>query len=182
MKYKLIAEFPGYRVSDTGVVQSRWSRRRKKTGYGTYYVLGKTWKTLHPWEKSPGGYLTATLYRDGKQHRRKVHCLVLEAFVGPRPAGQETRHLDGDPQNNCVSNLAWGTRAENLQDKREHGRDVKGEAIKVGKLSTDQVLEIIRRLREGARQVDLAKEYGVSQPSISAIAIGKTWLHLTRKE
>jgi len=51
-----------------------------------------------------------------------VHVLVAEAFHGPRPDGQEVRHLDGDSLNNCVDNLAWGTGSENTLDQVRHGR------------------------------------------------------------
>lgn len=52
-----------------------------------------------------------------------VHHLVLDAFVGPRKPGQECRHLDGNPKNNQLSNLAWGTHSENINDKVTHGTD-----------------------------------------------------------
>ncbi|MFC7447652.1 HNH endonuclease [Rhodococcus daqingensis] len=42
---------------------------------------------------------------DGK--RRLVAELVLEAFVGPKPAGFTAIHLDGDKANNNVANLRW---------------------------------------------------------------------------
>jgi hypothetical protein len=51
--------------------------------------------------------------------------MVLEAFTGPRPEpAYHARHLDGNPQNNALANLAWGTRQENWEDRRSHGRDV----------------------------------------------------------
>jgi hypothetical protein len=53
--------------------------------------------------------------------RRNVHRLVLEAFVGPAPEGHEARHID-DVKTNCrLTNLAWGTRAENLADRTKNG-------------------------------------------------------------
>src|SRR5690606_11217835 len=51
----------------------------------------------------------------GKSYR--VHRLVMEAFVGPLPEGMEVRHLDDDPDNNALSNLVYGTRSENLEDR-----------------------------------------------------------------
>ena len=67
---------------------------------------------------NPGGYSIVVLY--GKI-TRKVHHLVLESFVGPRPEGMICRHLDGDPSNNKVENLAWGTYKENTADMNTHG-------------------------------------------------------------
>lgn len=42
------------------------------------------------------------------------------------------------------------------------------------RLTDEDVVEIRLRYREGARQVDLADEYGVSQKTISSIVIGRT--------
>jgi hypothetical protein len=43
-----------------------------------------------------------------------IHSLVLETFVGPCPDGLERLHRDDDPQNNRLSNLYYGTHAENM--------------------------------------------------------------------
>lgn len=55
------------------------------------------------------------------QQTRKVHHLVLEAFVGPRPPGCEGCHNDGNPANNRVENLRWDTSLSNSNDRYEHG-------------------------------------------------------------
>lgn len=38
----------------------------------------------------------------------KIDCMVLEAFVGPRPEGMVAKHIDGDQSNVSASNLKWG--------------------------------------------------------------------------
>ena len=43
------------------------------------------------------------------------------------------------------------------------------------KLTTQDVVSIRAELSKGVRQVELAKRYQVTQPSINAIATGKTW-------
>src|SRR5213596_1074117 len=58
------------------------------------------------------GYLTVELWRDGKSKTVGVHQLVALAFLGPRPEKQEVRHLDGNPLNNHLTNLAHGTRRQ----------------------------------------------------------------------
>lgn len=70
-----------------------------------------------------GGYQVVTLYVAGKPLTRLVHILVLEAFVGPKPLGMETRHLDGNPANNVLTNLTYGTPRENAADRDTHGTD-----------------------------------------------------------
>ena len=67
-------------------------------------------------------YRYVTLWRDGRQYHRRIHALLLEAFVGPRPAGHFGLHYDDDVTNNALSNLRWGTRAENTLDMIRNGR------------------------------------------------------------
>lgn len=62
------------------------------------------------------GYLMVTL----NLRTKRVHRMVLATFEGDQPEMQ-VRHLDGDPQNNHLSNLAYGTPAENMQDCLDHG-------------------------------------------------------------
>ena len=66
------------------------------------------------------GYLTSTLTSPD----RRVHRLVCSAFYGPPPEGKDqVRHLDGDPSNNTVTNLRWGSAQENAQDIIRMGRN-----------------------------------------------------------
>lgn len=63
--------------------------------------------------------LAATADRPPRHPR--VHILVLEAFVGPRPDGLMGRHLDDDTDNNALPNLAWGTNSDNMLDAVRNG-------------------------------------------------------------
>jgi hypothetical protein len=128
----------GFDMSDTIVPKSdQLERWRPIPGYeGSYEVSdlgsvrsldritdrGRKWRgrTLAP-AVMPRGYLIVTLWRDGKQRSALVHRLVLSAFVGPAPDGTEALHGDGDPANNMLSNLSWGTHAENQADQVAHG-------------------------------------------------------------
>ena len=64
------------------------------------------------------GHLSVAL---GRGNSRCVHELVLLAFVGAKPPKHECRHLNGDPADNRLENLAWGTRSENIKDAVAHG-------------------------------------------------------------
>lgn len=69
------------------------------------------------------GYRQVLLYPgEGRKYTRKrVHILVLEAFVGPRPDGAFGRHIDDDRENNHLSNLRWGDRSDNSHDMVRNG-------------------------------------------------------------
>ena len=67
------------------------------------------------------GYPFVDLRNQGKRRVRKVHSLVAEAFIGPRPDSMDVCHNDGNPANNHVDNLRYGTRSDNTLDKVRHG-------------------------------------------------------------
>jgi hypothetical protein len=105
----------------------------------------------------------------------KVHRFVLECFVGPCPAGMMCRHIDGDRTNNRLSNLAWGTAAENKADAIAHGTSVNGERTGTAKLTESQVLAI---RQDGRPHHALAAEYGVGKSTIGRIKIRESWAYL----
>lgn len=124
------------------------------------------------------GYLQVALHLKGVREQRKVHQLVLETFVGPRPDGHEARHLDGVRACCALTNLCWGTKLENADDKRAHGTMCHGEVHGRAKISEEDVIAI-RAARGKVRQVDLAAHYGVHQTNISAIQRGELWKHVS---
>ncbi|MET0716382.1 MAG: NUMOD4 motif-containing HNH endonuclease [Mycetocola sp.] len=82
-------------------------------------------RVLKPWLTN-FGHRQVQLCRRGRPTGRTIHSLVLEAFVGPRPAGMEGCHNDGDPTNNHPENLRWDTHRANMQDMQIHGTHAQG--------------------------------------------------------
>ena len=80
-------------------------------------VRGPDGELRRPTPRKDSGHFVINL--QGKT--RRVHRLVLEAFVGPCPLGMECLHADDDPANNSLSNLRWGTRSENIHDRVRNG-------------------------------------------------------------
>lgn len=155
--WKDIPGFAGdYEVSNLGRVKSR--------------IRGE--RILRPGVSS-NGYLTVALR--GRSHT--IHELVLGAFVGPRPAGMVTRHLDGDRRNSCLANLAYGTPAENSADAAEHGTKVTGGRYPNAKLNDIAAFEV-RLFKGRISQSELAKQYQVSPAAIQAVHDGRTWKHV----
>jgi hypothetical protein len=125
------------------------------------------------------GYCSVGLWKNGHKKRAFIHSLVLEAFVGSRPAKHTCNHKDGDKANNRPSNLEWVTMGANhLHAFRTGLREPNhGERHPIAKLTTDQVLEI-RRLAGLELGKSLAERYGVTKQTISKIQRGQRWSHL----
>lgn len=114
--WKPIQNFEGlYEVSNLGNVRSL--NRIIETSTGPRRYLGQT---IYPESIKDKGYLQVTLAKAGKNTRRKIHQLVLEAFVGSRPPGYDGCHNDGNMFNNVVTNLRWDTKSNNQYDYRRH--------------------------------------------------------------
>ncbi len=126
----------------------------------------------------PFGYPRVQLYRPPKYVGRRLHELVLAAFVGPRPKGQVCRHLDGDPSNNALYNLTYGSHTDNMADAARHGTIRRGEDNPQAKLSVDQVVEIREMRDQGVTQRVVAQRFGISQTLVRHIMLGKAWRHL----
>lgn len=67
-----------------------------------------------------GGYLYVSLSRPGFRTRVRIHPLVADLFLGI-DRDEVVRHLDGNPKNNRVENLARGTHGDNVVDSVRHG-------------------------------------------------------------
>src|SRR6267378_534776 len=87
-------------------------------------------------------YAQVQLSKDGTRCTRKVHNLVLEAFVGPCPLGKQAAHLDDDQFDNRVENLRWATPKENSADRVRNGKQVRGITCYNAKLTEEQVKDI----------------------------------------
>lgn len=127
------------------------------------------------------GYLRLHLFDgDGSCRQYSVHELVALAFIGPRPGGRILRHLDGDPQHNVPSNLAYGTPAENAADTVRMGRTLRGADRPTAKLSEADVHQIRRMYRPGgpATMAMIAEIFGLTRAGVRAVLLGRTWAWL----
>ena len=164
IEYRAISGFPGYRVGSDGSV---WSNRVKGP-----------WKQIKP-GRYQSGHLYVNLRRDGMTCPRRVHHLVLEAFVGACSDGMECRHFpDRNPANNRLENLQWGTRSENGMDKAVHGTHSRGERSSTAKLIEADVREIRFAVSNGCTHQSLANQFGVCRQTITDIVNARTWQHL----
>lgn len=109
--------------------------------------------------------------------RRKfqTHCLVLLAFIGPRPEGCEGCHNNGDSSDCVLSNLRWDTPKANAADKLLHGTSNCGERNPRAKLTESQVRSIRLRFEQGVSGVAISREFGIAKSAVSRIKLGQSW-------
>jgi len=100
------------------------------------------------------------------------------AFVGPRPEGQQARHLNGIRNDNRLANLCWGTVEENRADTVLHGTSIRGIRNPKAKLNVQQVLAIRAMRAAGHEQKAIAALFGVTQTTVSGIVRGRFWKHV----
>jgi len=117
---------------------------------------------------------------DGSKLRTGIGRLVLMAFVGQPKEGQECCHKDGNPCNNYVGNLYWGTSKENSADARLHGRSLRSGRNRDNAVLSEEKVNEIREyfLYHGYNRGDdqrIAKVYGCSRQLIGDIRNGRRW-------
>lgn len=129
-----------YSVSDKGEIKSKLSG-----------------KSLSP-NRSKNG-LRVALYDNGIPKIFPVRSLVLAAFVGPCPANHWPVNVDGNDENNHLSNLKYQSRSDYLRT------NMTGTV----KLSKSEKEEIIDRIKSGESKTSVAALMGVSVPTISRL-------------
>jgi hypothetical protein len=108
-----------------------------------------------------------------------VHRLVAEAFI-PNPEGKkDVNHIDGNTRNNCVENLEWATRKENIDHAFRTGLNkTYGTNHPSSKLTEEQVKEIRKTYKKGEKgkgYIAISRMYGVSPSVIQNIIRGTSW-------
>ncbi len=151
-----------YEISSEG----RLRRTSRRCGsYAGRLVAGRGFQN--------GGYPAVGLSVGNVQRMKRVHILVAEAFLGPRPSPRHiVHHKDHNPGNPRASNLQWATLAENQRASVEAGRHVG-----CRKLTEDQVRAIYSdRTMTYQAQAD---QYGVTIMTVWNIRNDKSWRRIT---
>lgn len=164
-EWRAIPSAPGYMASSQGRILGKNGEPRKL-------------------RLDHAGYLTVTLFLNGKQRFCRVGRLICEAFNGPAPTSEhEAAHGDGVRSNNWSYNLRWATYAENRDDMKRHGTWPAREQHPRAGLTEESVQEIraahaaamgMTRARRGTRPA-LAAKYGVSIHVIKDVLTNRSW-------
>jgi len=158
---KLINGFSNYSISDDGIVTNIRTGKVKSQWLGA------------------NGYYHVDLYNNNKSTKIAVHRILATHFID-NPANKRTvNHIDGDKQNNNLSNLEWATDAENIQHAYDTGlqpyrreflqetydsmlqnRFLKGESItSIANTEKNCLTQLSLRLREAAERLGLINDY-----------------------
>lgn len=172
-------DIPGYeglyQASTEGRIRSLTRQITQIGRWGTPFTRTVKGRILRPGRYCPSGHVSVVLGRGS--NGSPVHQLVMLTFVSPAPEGQEVRHLNGDPTDNRLDNLAYGSRTENILDVYRIGKRWR-------KLTSEQAAEIKTALENGAKGSELAQKFQLSQASISNIKLGVNywWIESERSQ
>lgn len=103
---------------------------------------------------------------------RKAHRVAFEMEVGP--LGElRLRHRCDRP--NCVrpAHLIPGSQGDNMRDSQRRNRRARARYPR--KLTEATVYAIRERLEEGRSAGEVAKEFGISRPTVFHIKAGRIW-------
>lgn len=123
------------------------------------------------------GYYQVNLYKN-KNHTKTVARIVAKLFV-PNPHNKpQVNHIDGNKQNNHVSNLEWVTAMENITHSIETGlkRIARGEQRPLTTHLKEKDIHEIRLSK--SMKKDIAKQYNISIATVWNIRTHKTWKHI----
>ena len=126
------------------------------------------------------GYLSVCLVKDKKKYFKSIHRLVAEAFIDNPENKPAVNHIDGNKENNNISNLEWVTFSENikhayvnnlikplthtLEHKIKTSKLMKDKAKKVLCVDDDLLFNCVS---------DAAEYYGCNKSSIHRVISGK---------
>lgn len=134
-------------------------------------------------------YLKGSLDKDGYRRFRlnglnvSFHRILMETFNPVENMDKlEVNHINGNKDDNTLTNLEWATREENMKHlvSSNLSKKCSNKGIQNGraKLNEQDVLEIRKLLQEGLSSSKIANRFGVGKTAISDIKNGKTWSHV----
>lgn len=113
--WKPIPEYEGlYDASNLGRIRSSPGKVTSNRRYPHRVWQSRIMKQKYPrTKKRQDGRVS--LWKDGEEKDYLVSRLVASTWLGSPDDGMTVNHIDGNYQNNSVTNLEWITRAENIR-------------------------------------------------------------------
>ena len=119
-------------------------------------------------QKMKNGYMQVLLWKGKRAKGFLVHRIVAETFIENPRGCSDVNHMDGNKQNNCVSNLEWCTRSENLKHAyKTHLRTASNQ-----KLSVEDV-NYIRENPDNLTRKEIAKKLNMNYWTVCSVCQNK---------
>lgn len=176
--WKPVVGYEGwYEVSNKGRVRSldRTIRQINQAGSYSRIFPGRILQ-----QKDCKNTMRVSLYKNNKEGDNKgksfrVHRIVLEAFVGPRPPGLICCHKDGDYHNNRLGNIHWSTHKQNALDSLRDGTFFLP-YFGTAKLTPSIAKRMRNIYRKGFAQYRIAEKFGVSVAAVRTALFDPKWI------
>lgn len=166
MSIKKISGFEKYFISSDGEVYSDKYKDRRKLKL----------------RKNSKGYLYVNLCKDGKYRSIEVHRLVAQEFLQDFSSSLQVNHIDGNKENNSMSNLEMVSQADNIKHAVDTGllTPKHGKDHWASKLCDEDIIRIRKLYSEGTKVCDIYKMYKdkISRETISQIVNNRIWKHI----
>jgi hypothetical protein len=128
--------------------------------------------------------------RIGRYKTMDEHRFLMEQHLGRKlEKWEEVHHIDENTKNNSLSNLEVKFKSDHVRHHKTGKRVSEKTRTKLSEINTinptcvvltiDQVKEVKRRLAEGCRGCDIAKEMGLTRIKVSQIKRGVIWSSVT---
>jgi len=182
-EFKDVVGFSGlYSISGDGVVFSH--KKIVRVGNQTAYVERGGFP-LRQYKHGRSGHLRVYLAKAGKKYPRFVHRLVAEAFIPNAGNLPFINHRDGNPQNNCVSNLEWVTPKQNSVHAQLLGLNrtpcQTGTTNSNAKLCENDIISMRAMRCKGEKYSSIALIFGVTASHVSDICHYRRWSHVAKR-
>jgi len=149
----------------------------KKYPYDDRYTVFIDGTIVGPKKKlKPAIYPQGYLYVRIQKKSKKIHQLVAITHI-PNPNNYtDVNHINGIKSDNRVENLEWCNDSINIKHAFRTGlRTHFGDKNPRSKIKESELETIRTLIANGLQNKEIAKQYGVSHQTISAIRRGRNW-------
>lgn len=166
-----------YHSRNAPLTERFWAKVNK---YGPEHpTLGRCWNWQGPPNQKGYGSLTAIQLGVGNWQNKRAHHIAVFLETGVWPTQCVLHKCDNRL---CVNtaHLYLGTQLQNIADRNNRNRTARGEAHGFTKLTSQDVINIIRLHKRGLRVRSIMAVYKISEPTVHSLVSGRAWKYLDR--